>query len=134
MAKAPPELYLVRWPPEIWAQRQSLGDADVSKPEWGAKRICQSCAAHFYDLRKDPIACPKCGANFDPEAMLKKSRRAPEKVVVAKPVPVVVEELPEVEVAEGEEDDAVIEDTSELGEDDEDISEAIEKDVEDKER
>ena len=109
----------------------------MSKPEWGTKRICQSCSAHFYDLGKEPITCPKCGANFDPEAMLKKSRRAPEKVVVVKPVPVAVEELPEVEVdevAEGEEDDAVIEDTSELGEDDEDISEAIEKDDDDKDR
>ena len=99
----------------------------MSKPEWGTKRTCQSCAAHFYDLRKDPIVCPKCGVTYDPEAVLKSRRgRVVEKVVVPKPVP---EELPDVEVEEadiGDEDDSVMEDTSELGEDDEDVSEVIE--------
>ena len=42
----------------------------MSKPEWGTKRTCQSCAAHFYDMRKDTIICPKCGATYDPEAVL----------------------------------------------------------------
>jgi uncharacterized protein (TIGR02300 family) len=112
----------------------------VTKPEWGTKRTCQSCSAHFYDLRKDPIHCPKCGATFDPEAILKSRRRAPEKVVAPiKPVkPVVVEELPDVEAdvepAAAEEADDVIEDTSELGEDDEDIPETIETDGEEGER
>jgi uncharacterized protein (TIGR02300 family) len=104
----------------------------VTKPEWGTKRTCQSCGAHFYDLRKDPIHCPKCGATYDPEAILKSRRRAPEKIVPAKPVK--EPELPDVEAeAEGdaaavEESDDVIEDTSELGEDDEDIPETIESD------
>ena len=108
------------------------GEPTVTKPEWGTKRTCQSCGAHFYDLRKDPIVCPKCGATYDPEAILKSRRRAPEKVVV--PVkPVKEAELPDpetdVETEEsGEEGDDVIEDTSELGEDDEDIPETIEPD------
>jgi uncharacterized protein (TIGR02300 family) len=100
----------------------------VSKPEWGTKRTCQSCAAHFYDLRKDPIVCPKCGVTYDPEAVLKSRRgRVVEKPVAAKPAP--EEELPDVEVEDadlGEEDDSIMEDTSELGEDDEDVSEVIE--------
>ena len=107
----------------------------MTKPEWGTKRTCQSCSAHFYDLRKDPIVCPKCGATYDPEAILKSRRRAPEKVVA--PVkPVKVAEIPDVEadietedvVDDGEDD--VIEDTSELGEDDEDIPETIETEEE----
>ena len=113
----------------------------MTKPEWGTKRTCQSCSAHFYDLRKDPIHCPKCGATYDPEAILKSRRRTPEKVAApVKPVkPVVAEELPDVEAdveAEeaGEEADDVIEDTSELGEDDEDIPETIETDAEEGER
>src|SRR5690349_7024263 len=107
--------------------------AEVTKPDWGTKRTCQSCAAHFYDLRKDPIVCPKCGATYDPEAILKSRRRAPEKVV---PVKVVKEpELPDVEAdveteEVGDEADDVIEDTSELGEDDEDIPETIEPEEE----
>lgn len=47
----------------------------MAKPEWGIKRTCQSCGAHFYDLMKTPIVCPKCGTEYDPEAVLK-SRRA----------------------------------------------------------
>ena len=46
----------------------------MSKPEWGTKRTCQSCGAHFYDLRKDTIVCPKCGTTYDPEAVLKSRR------------------------------------------------------------
>ncbi len=43
----------------------------VAKPEWGIKRVCQSCATKFYDLGRSPIACPQCDARFDPEALLK---------------------------------------------------------------
>ncbi|HEX9448723.1 MAG TPA: TIGR02300 family protein [Dongiaceae bacterium] len=101
----------------------------MSKPEWGTKRTCQSCNAHFYDLRKDPIICPKCSTTYDPEAVLKSRRgRVVEKVVPVKPVP--EEEIPDVEAeideaALGDDDDAVMEDTSDLGEDD-DVAEVIE--------
>jgi uncharacterized protein (TIGR02300 family) len=37
----------------------------VAKPELGTKRLCGSCNAKFYDLNKDPILCPKCGAVFE---------------------------------------------------------------------
>jgi uncharacterized protein (TIGR02300 family) len=37
----------------------------VAKPELGTKRLCGSCGAKFYDLNKDPIHCPKCGALFE---------------------------------------------------------------------
>jgi uncharacterized protein (TIGR02300 family) len=37
----------------------------VAKPELGTKRVCQSCGAKFYDLSKDPITCPKCGAVYE---------------------------------------------------------------------
>ena len=47
----------------------------MTNPEWGRKRICHACGAMFYDMRRDPIVCPKCDTKFDPEAILK-SRRA----------------------------------------------------------
>ena len=49
----------------------------MGKIERGIKRICQECGALYYDLEKDPIICPKCGAEFDPEAILKSRRTRP---------------------------------------------------------
>ena len=49
----------------------------MGKIERGIKRICQGCGALYYDLEKDPIICPKCGAEFDPEAILKSRRTRP---------------------------------------------------------
>ncbi len=49
----------------------------MAKPEWGVKRLCQSCETKFYDLGRSPIACPQCGARFDPEALLKSRPRSP---------------------------------------------------------
>src|ERR1700761_3470584 len=53
----------------------------VANPEWGTKRICQSCSAKFYDLNRDPIVCPKCQTEFDPEAFLKTRRSRPSSIV-----------------------------------------------------
>ncbi len=109
----------------------------MAKPEWGVKRTCQSCGAVFYDLRRDPITCPKCGTEFDPEAVLKSRRSRPAAPDEAKPVvpaalevadEVVVDGADAVEKEEGddEEDEAVIEDTSDLGEDEDDLDEVME--------
>jgi len=37
------------------------------KAERGTKRTCQSasCGARFYDLNRDPIACPICGTVYE---------------------------------------------------------------------
>lgn len=109
----------------------------MAKPAWGTKRTCQSCDAKFYDLGKSPIVCPKCGAIFDPEAVLKTRRGRPaDKVVPLKPESakkgaapdeLEAEEGEELETEDGEEEEELIEDASELGEDDEDMAEVIEK-------
>jgi uncharacterized protein (TIGR02300 family) len=116
-------------------------DIVVVKADWGMKRTCQSCGAKFYDLGKAEIACPKCGTVFDPEASVK--ARRPKAVAAERtppPAPAPAEEE-EVEAAEGEEaaaeeteDEAVMEDTSELGEDEEDVAEVIENVDEEDER
>jgi uncharacterized protein (TIGR02300 family) len=119
----------------------------VAKPEWGVKRLCQSCATKFYDLCRSPIACPQCGARFDPEALLKSRRSRP--IAAPKPAKAPVK-APEVDqtgrpdnessdessvdsgdedqtrkkIADGGDDDLVIEDTSELG-GDADLSDAV---------
>ncbi len=107
----------------------------MAKPEWGIKRVCQSCATKFYDLKRSPITCPKCAAPFDPEALLKsrRSRPAPPPKA-AKPEPAPAEDVaakkpPEADAesdGDGGEatsqpaddgDDSVLQDTSELGDD-----------------
>ena len=128
----------------------------MAKPEWGVKRICPSCGARYYDLRKDPPVCPTCGAQFDPEALLKSRKARPAPVDDVKKSVVATEdedveseaedesaELDEVEddvsvedIEEGDEageneDDVLIEDTSELGEDD--MDEVVDVEGEDEE-
>jgi uncharacterized protein (TIGR02300 family) len=117
----------------------------VAKAEWGTKRTCLSCGARFYDLRREPIVCPACGASVDAVAQ-SKPRRARATPAVAKVAavavatqielePVVAEDETEVETdleeaeeevaeseeaeEEGEEEgESAIEDVSELGDDD----------------
>lgn len=112
----------------------------MAKSEWGLKRTCQSCGARFYDMSRDPIICPKCGTEFDPEAVLKAKRGtkavAERPAPVEKPVPEDAEVGADEDLVEADEteEEEVIEDTSELGEDDEDVAEVIENVDEDEER
>ena len=123
----------------------------MAKPEWGVKRLCQSCATKFYDLSRSPIACPQCGARFDPEALLKSRRSRP--TAAPKPAKAPVKapvKAPEVDqtgrpdnessdessvdsgdedqtlkkIADGGDDDLVVENTSELG-GDADLSDVV---------
>jgi uncharacterized protein (TIGR02300 family) len=48
----------------------------VAKPELGLKRQCLSCGAKFFDLNRDPIVCPKCGATFQAAAASRPAARA----------------------------------------------------------
>ena len=52
----------------------------MPKDEWGVKRLCPSCSTRFYDLQRDPMTCPSCGASFDLDSLLsKKTGSRPEK-------------------------------------------------------
>ena len=113
----------------------------MAKAALGQKRVCLHCGARFYDLNKQPIVCPSCGTTFEPEAFVRTRRTRPAPVEVAKPVARVVPE-PEIEAdvdvedvlpaeeeeeAEAEtEEEEVLEDASELGEDEDDMAEVIE--------
>ena len=46
----------------------------MAKPEWGLKRTCLSCGTRFYDMQRNPIACPSCEAEFDPLALVRPRR------------------------------------------------------------
>jgi len=104
----------------------------LAKPEWGAKRLCQSCGAKFYDLKRTPITCPKCAAVLQIETETRRRPRPPAPEPVKKrPPDVVVAETEEVvaEVGEGAGDAAdVLEDTSDLGADEEyEVNEAADE-------
>lgn len=108
----------------------------MSKAEWGTKRICGECGTRYYDMRRDPPACPKCGAVFEVVAVKAKRKPAiPEEKAPPKARKKAGDDL-ELESkvledgAEDEEDDELIEDASELGEDEEDVAEVIETKVE----
>lgn len=105
----------------------------MAKAELGMKLTCESCGARFYDLNKQPGICPKCGTANARPVIFKASRGRPseDKAAAQKaavPKPIVAEDDAVEADAEEEEDEAVIEDTSDLGEDDEDIEVPVQKD------
>ena len=53
----------------------------LAKPELGEKRICLECSTKYYDLNRDPITCPKCGAIFEQHVT---DKAKPEKEAEAK--------------------------------------------------
>ena len=120
----------------------------MAKPEWGTKRKCQGCGAHFYDLRREPIVCPKCAVELKPQGQLRPPRNRARAQPSAKPKvqpATVADEVPaaetEVEIElvgaaaddgtvaskkdTGEDDEEVVEDVSELGEDKDDLLEVM---------
>ena len=103
----------------------------VAKPEWGTKRLCRSCGARFYDLRRKPVVCPKCGAAHDPEPADKPRRSpAPEPRPAAeerpaKPDVAEAAAAPDAKQEEKTKGADIIEDPSELGEDEDDMAGVI---------
>ena len=93
----------------------------MAKPELGLKRVCVSCATRFYDLGRAPAVCPKCGTEQPVEQP--RVRRSGNVVDLRKPKKAAVPEDAEADVeteVEGDEaEEGVLEDTSDL-EDDED--------------
>ena len=59
----------------------------MAKPELGTKRLCASCGAKFYDLNKDPIHCPKCGAVYELVVATRPVRPEATPVAARPPVP-----------------------------------------------
>src|SRR3984885_8828669 len=114
----------------------------LAKPEWGTKRICPSCGTRYYDLLRESVICPKCSTPYDPEAFLKARRSRPAAPGEKELAPVGGDVESEVELgaddveaveedeeavpladADEEEEEELIEDASELGEDEDDMAE-----------
>ena len=90
----------------------------MAKPEWGTKRECAECATRFYDLNREPIACPSCEAIFVIEAPKPPPKPRPKSTGPVKPTPI-VEDDPK----ETKDDEAELLKTAGIEEDDSDDSE-----------
>lgn len=94
------------------------------KLKWGSKRQCLGCGIHFYDLQRSPIVCPQCGIVYEIQGMSKSRKRAAtdlEKNAVLSDESTVLDLDTDLDT-EITPDDDIIEDTSELGEDIDDMS------------
>ena len=78
----------------------------MAKPELGTKRLCAGCGAKFYDLNKDPIACPKCGTVYEVAVVAPRGRPEAARAVAPAPEPAELPEPQEAEFVSLEEADA----------------------------
>ncbi|MDT7950383.1 MAG: TIGR02300 family protein [Acetobacteraceae bacterium] len=105
-------------------------ESEMAKPELGTKRTCVNDGVRFYDLNKVPAVCPKCGTEQPQEQP--RLRRAGGNVLEDKrllkkvPAPGLEDAETDVEVADDEESEDVLEDTSDL----EDEADPIGADIE----
>ena len=90
----------------------------MAKPEWGTKRTCPSCGERFYDLLREQIECPECGARLDVDDRGRMSAAKPEKrqrAAVAEDVDLVDDEDLAVDESEETVDDPLLEDEEDEG-------------------
>jgi hypothetical protein len=108
----------------------------MAKPSWGKKLKCQSCGAAYYDMTAEKPVCPKCMTAYIPA--VKGRRVASIPAAVPKKPPAIVssdeenltsealtvddDDLDE-ELDDDNEDEGLIEDTSDLDDADDDMSE-----------
>ena len=122
-----------------------MKEEDVAKTEWGIKRTCTNCGSRFYDLYRDPIVCPKCDVTFVTTSVRRKQRMRAQPSAELKEAKSVLTnnagrdalvQTDDVKFDDGKdlgtadeaaEDESLIEDASELGEDKDDMFEVIDK-------
>ena len=97
----------------------------------GVKRTCVSCGARFYDMKKKIVVCPKCHFEQTAEAFVKQKassyKQAPKPEHDEDDLQAILSETDgiELESGKGEQDMDVLEDASDLGNDDQDIAEVF---------
>ncbi len=105
----------------------------MSNPEWGIKRACPSCGIKYYDFNKNPIICPKCEFEFDPDLLLK-SRKGRSVVSKTEEVEVSKDSTKEKETLEEDinliqDDDEILEIDNESEIENDDIDNKIDENV-----
>jgi hypothetical protein len=108
----------------------------VAKAEWGCKLTCHKCGVKYYDMTKKNVRCPKCDAEY--KAVKIKPRRdmktgnpkpTPKKTFKSDPERAVINVDLDDEILDAEneknQDNTIIEDTSDISGDGEDIEEVV---------
>ncbi len=98
----------------------------MPKDEWGVKRLCAACGSRYYDLKRDPIVCPKCGETYVSATSVVTKSRVTKATARAAVVP---DDDEDDDVVLDDDDDLVVDDADE----DDDADEVIVADVEDDE-
>lgn len=73
-----------------------------ARPQLGVKRRCLTCSTAFYDLNRDPIACPKCQAAFQ---VVEIAHSRPTRAPIRYGKPLIQAEPAEVEATSTDSDD-----------------------------
>ena len=111
-----------------------MGDLPMGMADRGHRHTCSSCGARFFDLRNDTATCPKCGTVDQTETGRLAAIAALE--AEAELASQVVEEdederldldldLEDDEDDEGDEEDSLMEDTSDLSHVEDDVNEVL---------
>jgi uncharacterized protein (TIGR02300 family) len=131
-----------------------IAASQSNKAARGIKRVCQACQVRFYDLLRDQIVCPSCGAHYTPAvqpALVLGTRKSPagktgwrqsaKRPALVEPspdsefhTPVETADAEDLEVATEEAANASPEDDTVLVEqdgDESDVADLVELDVED---
>ena len=109
-------------------------EVTVAKAELGVKLTCENCETRFYDLNKIPGVCPKCGTTNTRPVIFKASRRTGDAVLPKKDEAPAKPKDELVDIDSPSDDtstDDIIEDTSDLGDDDVDVEVVVTKKDED---
>ena len=108
----------------------------MAKAEWGHKLTCHKCGVKYYDMTKKKVRCPECDSEYKAEKI--KPRRGmrtdnpkptPKKTIKSDPEGEVINVDLDDEILDAEndenQDNTIMEDTSDISGDDEDIEEVV---------
>ncbi|MBO7333239.1 MAG: TIGR02300 family protein [Alphaproteobacteria bacterium] len=110
----------------------------MAKPEWGTKRKCLGCGAFFYDMRQKKWTCPKCGKEMTiedfKEALAANSKNASAVNVKDMDDDALIDVVKDGLFEDTDEDLDILEDASDLSDDNHDMAEVMENvSIDDKE-
>ena len=108
----------------------------MAKAKWGRKLTCHKCGVKYNDMRKKNVRCPKCDAEYKAEKI--KPRRGmrtdnpkptPEKTIKSDSEGELIEVDLDEDILDADDDEnqdnTIMEDTSDISGDDEDIEAVV---------